>query len=286
VGNGAAPEGHRLAKGGKPQRLHVPDVLRPILRDWWTRAGSPAAGLVFPKRRPGIDEEAGEAGRKHSSHADAFRRDLARAFGLELRREIETKRSNGRKLKSWRWVPAEREMTARERTLLTETEYTLPVDFHSWRRAFNQALADAGVNAQQAQALAGHSSLAAHERYLRNTQEARTIPLAALPRVTITTSGVSASSVLKLVSGDHENAVGVAGFEPATAGTQTLQQSFPGHKSCCFASLGHGAEPSRNPELPKWWCETQWRNLRALGIGTSDAASGARGRDRRGIELR
>jgi hypothetical protein len=69
--------------------------------------------------------------------------------------------------------------------LFSETEFTLPVDFHSWRRAFNQALADAGVNAQQAKGLAGHSSMAAHERYLRNSQKTLTVPVAALPRLTI-----------------------------------------------------------------------------------------------------
>ena len=215
-------KGRRLAKGGRAQRLFVPEPLRPILEDWWMRAGKPTSGLVFPRRKgfaPG--EDAREAARKHSSHAEAFRRDLARAFGLEVLKLVETKRSNGRKLARWRWVAAEREMTARERTLLEETEYTLPVDFHSWRRAFNQALAEAGVNAQQAQALAGHASMAAHERYLRNTEKMRTLPAGALPNMLIPTPGVSASSVLKLASGDHESAVGVAGFEPATAGTQS-----------------------------------------------------------------
>ena len=56
-----------------------------------------------------------------------------------------------------------------------------PVDFHSWRRAYVQALADADVNAQAAAALAGHASLEAHARYLANTQKAREIPEAALP---------------------------------------------------------------------------------------------------------
>lgn len=47
--------------------------------------------------------------------------------------------------------------------------------------AFVQALADAEVNAQQAAALAGHSSLSAPGRYLSNTGNARELPLAALP---------------------------------------------------------------------------------------------------------
>src|SRR5690606_14918725 len=59
------------------------------------------------------------------------------------------------------------------------------VDFHSWRRAFVQALAEAEVNAQQAAALAGHSSLAAHARYLHATAKARELPEAALPALTV-----------------------------------------------------------------------------------------------------
>ena len=78
-----------------------------------------------------------------------------------------------------------REFTSRERELFEETEFTKPVDFHSWRRAYNQALAEAGVNAQQAQALAGHASLEAHARYLANTSTAREIPINALPNLSI-----------------------------------------------------------------------------------------------------
>ena len=36
-------------------------------------------------------------------------------------------------------------MTPRERELLEETEFTGPVEFHSFRRAFKQALGEAGV---------------------------------------------------------------------------------------------------------------------------------------------
>jgi integrase len=107
------------------------------------------------------------------SHANALRRDLQRAFGLEVFRQTGVDRV-GNPVGDWETA---REMTQRERVLFTDTEWSRPVDFHSWRRAYNQALADAGVNAQQAQALAGHSSLDAHERYLRNTERARTIPV-------------------------------------------------------------------------------------------------------------
>src|SRR6478752_3180228 len=86
---GYAPrkKGSRLSKGGKPQRLVIPEILRPILAMWRShckdpRTGAkPTEGLLFPKRRgDGVGVEA----RKHTSHAEAFRRDLRRVFGLEV----------------------------------------------------------------------------------------------------------------------------------------------------------------------------------------------------------
>lgn len=233
---GTAPrrKGRRLAKGGKPQRLLVPEPLRPILADWWERAGRPTEGLIFPKRRPDLEETPREAARKRSSHAEAFRTDLRRAFGIDALVEVESRRSNGRKLtkRVWRTV---REMTPRERELFEETEFTLPVDFHSWRRAFNQALADAGVNAQQAQALAGHSSLEAHERYLRNSQRMREIPAAALPKLLVA-PGVSASLMQKPESGTPVFPARHSGFEPLTFGSggqvqERIQQETSGSVS-------------------------------------------------------
>ena len=67
-------------KTKRPQLLQVPEMLRPILRDWWERHGRPSEGLIFPARR---GDRAGEEKRK-VSHARAFRRDLRRAFGLEI----------------------------------------------------------------------------------------------------------------------------------------------------------------------------------------------------------
>jgi hypothetical protein len=67
--------------------------------------------------------------------------------------------------------------------LFTETTTTLPVDFHSFRRAFNTALATAGVNVQQAMHLAHHSDEKVHQRYVMNTPEMRRIPQAALPQL-------------------------------------------------------------------------------------------------------
>jgi hypothetical protein len=50
--------------------------------------------------------------------------------------------------------------------LQTDTSDTLAVDFHSFRRAFTTGLAVSGVNVQTAMALAGHSDVEIHMRYV------------------------------------------------------------------------------------------------------------------------
>jgi len=186
---GYAPRRKTRHKGSKPQKLEIPAMTRPILRDWWERKGKPLRGPVFPVR---LGDRAGEH-REGGSHAQAFRRDLRRAFGIDELREHVTVRKNNRKLTRQRWEEV-RDLTPREVLLLEETDTTLPVDFHSWRRAYNQALADAGVNAQHAQALAGHASMSAHERYLKSAEKMRSVPEAALPQLGV----FSARSVLKM----------------------------------------------------------------------------------------
>jgi integrase len=181
----------RSEKTGKTRRLHVPEMLRPILADWWTRRGEPKTGLLFPTRR---GDRAGQQ-RIGITHAKAFRRDLRRAFGLEVPERVRIMRSHGKPDTRIRWKPG-RQPTERERTLLEGDANTLPVDFHSWRRAFSQALAEAGLNEQQAMALAGHESEEAHRRYLRARDRLRELPIAALPRL-----GVLAQPWPKLTSG-------------------------------------------------------------------------------------
>jgi integrase len=160
------------SKTENPQRLAIDEMLRPILRDWWKTWGCPLEGLVFPALRDGKHSEAGKGEKHQVSHSDGLRRDLRRAFGVDA------------------WDPEAqkfqentRAMTPRELELFEGTDHTLPVDFHSWRRAYCQALADAGVNAQQAKALAGHSTEEAHERYLRSSEKTRHLPTQARPQV-------------------------------------------------------------------------------------------------------
>ena len=146
--------------------------------------------MVFPVRR---GERAGEQ-RKRMTHAKAFRRDLRSAFGLELW-DGETWRTAGDKEQPKKG-PKPRKPTPRERTLLEGDANTLPVDFHSWRRAFSQALAEAGVNEQVAMGLSGHESEDAHRRYLRNAERLRALPIAALPRLNVSGANACAKSPL------------------------------------------------------------------------------------------
>jgi integrase len=166
-------------KTAAPQLLEIPEMLRPLLRDWWERRGRPKEGPIFAARK---GKRVGSE-KKKTSHAEAFRRDLERAFGLVTWKETGWDRK-GNPIGVWEPTVG-RARTRRDRELFEATEFTLPVDFHSWRRAFAQALADADVNAQQAQALTGHASSSGHGRYLRNARKMRRLPAAALPSLAI-----------------------------------------------------------------------------------------------------
>jgi integrase len=132
-------------------RLAVPDILVPVLFEWWRAAGCPTAGPVFPRRR----------GRLQGS-----------AHG---------KRSHVRALRRAVWdAGVRRGQTPETCELQTDTESTRRLDFHGFRRGYCSGLARAGVNNQTAMALAGHSSPQTHARYVRlvETLEA---PAEALP---------------------------------------------------------------------------------------------------------
>jgi hypothetical protein len=94
-----------------------------------------------------------------------------RAFGIEKWNAKEGKFEKARK------------MSARERELFEDSEETKRLDFHSFRRSYRQALADANVNAQTGMRLAGHASQAAHNRYLQNTRKMLEAPAEAMPQI-------------------------------------------------------------------------------------------------------
>jgi integrase len=167
-------------KTAAPEVLEVPELLRPVLRGWWERAGSPAAGAVFPVRK---GKRAGERKARANSYAGRLRRDLFRAGVVRLAPvEVPLRRQGqrtdlGKRPEGTMLAPNPRD------PLYFETPASLPVDFHSFRRAFNTALAGAGVNVQKAMKLAGHADAATHMRYVMDTPEMRQIPAAALPQI-------------------------------------------------------------------------------------------------------
>jgi integrase len=172
-------------KTARPQALEVPEVLRPILRDWWERSGRPTTGLVFGVR---IGADAGKE-RKPGRFALSLRRDLRRAFGIDEPRMLAVVRNfpNGELRADTRitWLGNARPLTERERQLFTPTEFTKPVDFHSFRRQFKQSLAGAGIDIQLSMTLSGATDPSAHRRYLNNTARARELPGATLSSLSI-----------------------------------------------------------------------------------------------------
>jgi len=131
-------------KTGTPQRLGVPEAIRPFVRKWWEGQGCPSAGPVFPSQR---GDRKGKAKGTGSSYAKKLRRELRRAG-----------------------------ITRPE--LFTETQHTRRVDFHSFRRAFVGALAGAGVPLQVSMKLSGHTNARTHTGYIVGVQE---IPPAVVP---------------------------------------------------------------------------------------------------------
>lgn len=193
-------------KTQRPQKLDIPAVLRPFIADWWHRAGRPSRGLVFPALR---GDNAGTGQKRGASPAAALRADLERAFTAACARGVDAPKGPRAQPKGENLTSAERGADARWIALIEGTEQVKRVDFHSWRRAYNQALADAGVNAQQAAALAGHADLGAHMRYLTNTGKSRRVPDAALPDL-IVSSATRTEPIAEIASStaDHDTSDG------------------------------------------------------------------------------
>jgi integrase len=138
-----------------PQTLLVPPSIRPIINAWWVEHGSPTAGPVFPARRGG---RVGQAKlQTKQSYAERLRRELL-AAGI-TRHELHH-----------------------------ETPTTLPVDFHSTRRAYATALARVGLNEQTAMVLTGHSDPKVHQRYIEEAS-IRALPDAAVPLIHASSAG-------------------------------------------------------------------------------------------------
>jgi integrase len=154
------------AKTGDVQRLEVPEMLRAFLRGWWERAGKPAAGPVFPVRR---GPRVGQIKKGHNtSFAKRLRRELFRAGVVRLPPVPD---KDGKPVPN----PAD--------PIYFDTRISKRVDFHSFRRAYNTALARAGVNLQQAMVFASHSDAKTHMGYVMAHEATKPLPAAALPQI-------------------------------------------------------------------------------------------------------
>jgi integrase len=214
-------------KTDAPQDLAVPEELRPILRDWWERAGRPTSGPVFPARR---GPRAGEAKAERGiSYADRLRRECKRA-GLTR--------------------PELYKNTARTRRL----------DFHGFRRAFATALANApGVTMQTAMKLSAHTDPRTHLGYVAGVTE---IPAAVVPRLL---GGLASerpperplATALGHSSGDSSKSARHSGFEPLAFGSGgrlgDAVRPDPTEKIASHGPVGLSREPQGNRRVrPDW----------------------------------
>jgi len=136
-----------------PPRSELPEPVVRFLRRWWVEQGSPARGPVFPTRRA--------------------RRSATGSKGVHKGRGI----SYAARLRKWL-----RAVGITRHEIHHDTVSTRRADFHSFRRAFNTALARAGVNVQTAMQLAGHKDPETHMRYV--VPDRLTVPQSAVPELT------------------------------------------------------------------------------------------------------
>jgi integrase len=246
------------AKTEAPQLLAVPPTLAPFLHAWWERAGKPEAGPVFPVR---VGKRAGEVKRAENSYASRLRRDLLRARVWRLppvqvpATSPGTRTDRGKQAKGTKLAPDPRD------PLYFETANTLPVDFHSFRRAFNTALAGAGVNVQRAMHLAGHSDARTHMRYVMQSPSMRTIPPSALPRLPRFASSIvtARDDSRRARSQTSMKSARPAGLEPATRGLEG--QTPIGAPKCMTVQTAWKAVPRILPRVHRSAPTVQFRTI-------------------------
>jgi len=160
-------------------RLAMPSVLVPVLQAWWdARQANGGPGVPVRKGR-----RAGERKQGKTSYADALReavwvagvvRPLPGFEGAWLALEA------ARATKETELIEAAEHEAKRHCLIQSGSDEYKPLDFHSFRRAYNTALAGANVNVQIAMRLAGHRSASTHMRHVLFTDEL-SAPAQALP---------------------------------------------------------------------------------------------------------
>jgi integrase len=203
------------SKTRTPQPLEIPGVLRPFVRAWWQSAGGPEAGPVFPVRRGG-PRGAAEAPEQRLRQAPAAGSVSGGRGPHAPDRRARDPTGHAHRSRTVRRGDATR----------FDTATTLPVDFHSFRRAFNTALAESGVNLQRAMHVAGHADAKTHMRYVMRGSGMRSIPAEALPQI-----AASAGSIVTdcddWTAGKMKSSMisaRPAGLEPATRGLEEGSQ--------------------------------------------------------------
>jgi integrase len=143
-------------------RQSLPPEASAILKEWFLASGCPGRDKpVFGRQRPGKNGRGGKGARMNysgPSYARRLRKHLLLA-GV-TRHELHHNMPAG---------PSGRGGSKR-------------ADFHSFRRLYNTGLARAGVNVQQAMALAGHRSATTHMRYVKLAKVIMSAPAGAMPQ--------------------------------------------------------------------------------------------------------
>ena len=162
----------KRGRTGKVQTLIVPEPMRPILRAWHLAHGTPDAGPVFPVTK---GDRKGE-----------YRSQRGISYAARLRRAL------------WR-------MGIREHDVHNDTPTSRKVDWHSFRRAFATALAEAGTNEQTARLLVAHADANVHAKYVQQTKAMQVIPAAAIPQLGAFGTVEKSPSVTNAQTADHEH---------------------------------------------------------------------------------
>jgi hypothetical protein len=147
---------------------------------------------------------------------------------------------------------AERSIAAQALDLIqTDGPSTQRLDFHSLRRSYNTALARAGVNVQQAMALAGHKSPQTHMVYVQLAQHgALETPAAALPALLPANAVREKALVVPIAISAANNDQAEMSGDP-TGNRTCPEPSDRGQKAAIGAGRDQpeGADRTRNPAI-------------------------------------